>query len=206
MARLRLKARRMQHERPHIVVLAGPNGAGKSTAAPRLLNELLGVAEFVNADIIAQGLSGFAPASAALMAGRILLQRLRHLSAQKRDFAFETTLASRTLAATLSQLRKEGGYQVHLIFLWLDSPELAVARVAKRVVSGGHDVAEDVIRRRYARGLKNFFALYRNTVDTWRFYDNSTNGGPRLIARGGTMFELHLCDSLLWKRLETEYE
>jgi len=135
-----------------------------------------------------------------------MLQRLRQLSAQRQDFAFETTLASRALAATLSKLRQEGGYQVHLMFFWLDSPELAVARGAERVASGGHDVPDEVIRRRYSRGLKNFFALYRNTVDTWRFYDNSTNGGPRLIARGGSMFDLHLCDSLLWKRLETEYD
>lgn len=141
----------------HVVVIAGANGSGKSTAAPDLLRDYLEISEFVNADVIAQGLSGFNVDTVALEAGRIMLQRLRHLATQQVNFAFETTLASRTYARWLTQLRDDG-YRVHLSFLWLPSEEMAVARVASRVERGGHDIPEDVIRRRYHAGLKNFSA------------------------------------------------
>jgi predicted ABC-type ATPase len=146
--------------RPHVFVIAGPNGAGKSTAAPALLRDLLGVAEYVNADLIAQGLSAFDPQSVAFQAGRVMLGRLRQLAARRRHFAFETTLATRGYLPWLRTLRADG-FAFDLAFLWLPSPEMAVARVAERVCRGGHDVPEAVIRRRYARGLQNFFRLYR---------------------------------------------
>jgi predicted ABC-type ATPase len=144
---------------PDVVMLAGPNGAGKSTAAPALLRDILSVNEFVNADVIAQGLSAFEPERAAPAAGRIMLARLRELARQRESFAFETTLASRSFAPWIAGLKSEGGYKFRLVFLWLPSPEAAVARVAERVRAGGHDVPEATIRRRYAAGLKNFFTL-----------------------------------------------
>lgn len=168
---------------PHVIVIAGPNGAGKSTAAPALLRDLLGVAEFVNADLIAQGLSGFDTASVALQAGRVMLVRIRQLAAQHRHFAFETTLATRGYAPWLAEL-KAAGYTFDLVFLALPAPEMAVARVAERVRAGGHDVPEDTIRRRYRRGMRNFFWLYRPLADRWWFFDNASSAGPELTARG----------------------
>lgn len=171
----------MSERAPHVVILAGPNGAGKSTAAPSLLRGRLRVSEFVNADTIARGLAGFAPDTAAFDAGRIMLRRLRELVAERRSFAFETTLASRTFAPRLVEWRG-AGYRAHLVFLWLPDADLAIARVGERVRAGGHDVPRETIVRRYARGAKNFLDLYRPLVDTWRVLDNSL-GTPRLIAR-----------------------
>lgn len=141
----------MTATRPSVVILAGPNGAGKSTAAPELLQGELSISDFVNADVIARGLSAFDPDRAAIAAGRIMLGRLRELAHPRETFAFETTLASRSFAPWLRDLRGSG-YAVHLIFLWLSSQELAEQRVADRVCSGGHDVPADTIRRRYRRG------------------------------------------------------
>ena len=137
---------------PYVIVVAGANGAGKSTAAPDLLRDALEVTEFVNADMIASGLSAFRPESVAITAGRIMLARMRQLAAARENFAFETTLASRSFAPWLASL-KESGYHVHLLFLWLRNAELAASRVAERVRLGGHDVPAYVVRRRYANGL-----------------------------------------------------
>jgi predicted ABC-type ATPase len=174
----------MAPDPPNVIVLGGPNGAGKSTAAPSLLKGTLAVTEFVNADTVAAGLSAFDPDRAALEAGRAMLERLRQLAQERADFAFEITLAGRTFARWLRDL-VQSGYRFHLVYLWLPTPDLAVARVAERVRSGGHDVPEATIRRRYHAGLRNFFELYRPPAATWRFYDNSDPAGPRLIA-GGT--------------------
>ena len=160
---------------PSVVILAGPNGAGKSTAAPELLQDELAVSEFVNADVIARGLSAFDPDRVALAAGRVMLARLNELARQRESFAFETTLASRSFAPWLRGLR-DSGYAVHLFFLWLSSPELAVQRVAYRVRSGGHDVPADTIRRRYHAGIRNLFSLYQPVVTSWAVYNCS---GPR---------------------------
>src|SRR5437763_2952844 len=138
----------MPETSPSVVVIAGPNGAGKSTAAPALLSGVLGVSEFVNADVIAQGLSGFNPEGAAIAAGRIMLGRLKELANARKSFAFETTLASKTFAPWIAGLTRRG-YEFHLIFLWLGSVELALDRIAQRVREGGHHVPDDVVRRRY---------------------------------------------------------
>lgn len=153
-------------------MLAGPNGAGKSTAAPFLLRELLGIRDFINADVIAVEQSPSDPASVAVAAGREMLSRLHDLARRRQSFAFESTLASRSLASWLAQLI-ETGYSLHILFLWLPTPEAALERVARRVRAGGHSVPEVVVRRRYARGLHNFFHLYQPLTTTWSLYDSS---------------------------------
>lgn len=188
---------------PHVIVIAGPNGSGKSTTAPALLNGVLGVTEFVNADTIAHGLSAFNPERAAFQAGRIMLDRLHVLATAKEDFAFETTLASKTFAHWLKGL-KVHGYSFHLFFLWLPTPDFAIARVAERVCMGGHNVPEETIRRRYHAGLNNFFQLYRQIADTWRIYDNSQESTPQLIA-SQDRFGHFINDQLRWEQITGEY-
>jgi len=166
---------------PQIIILAGPNGAGKSTTAPLLLRDTFAVDEFVNADTIAYGLSAFAPEKAALEAGKIMLRRLSELSTKRTNFAFETTLASRSFAPWLTQLIKSG-YSTHLMFLTLPDVELAITRVAKRVRLGGHSIEEAVIRRRFTAGLRNLFELYMPVVTSWKLYDNSRPSAPHVIA------------------------
>jgi predicted ABC-type ATPase len=131
----------LSEPRPSVVILAGPNGAGKSTVAPALLQGALAVNEFVNADVIARGLSAFDPESAAIAAGRVMLTRIRELAEQRVNFAFETTLASRSFAPWLRELRASG-YEIHILFLWLPSADFALDRVAERVRAGGHDVRQ----------------------------------------------------------------
>src|SRR5262249_28607596 len=137
----------------------------------------------------------------AVAAGRIMLARMRSLAAARMDFAFETTLASRSFAPWLAGLRRSG-YQVHLLFLWLPSADLAVRRVAERVRLGGHDVPAEVVRRRYAAGLQNFFGLYMPGADSWRLLDNSDRTGPRLVASGVGEMERAIADAELWRRLK----
>lgn len=165
--------------RPSVIALAGPNGAGKSTLGPVLLRDTLAVHHFVNADVIAQGLSAFAPEREAFSAGRIMLRRLHELAESGDTFAFETTLAGRGFAPWLKLLLARG-YEFHLIFLWLPSVELAIARVASRVARGGHSVPQRTVERRYNSGLVNFFDLYRDLATTWRLFDAS--GPVRLLA------------------------
>ena len=190
---------------PSVIVLAGPNGAGKSTTAPKLLKGALGVTEFVDADTIARGLSAFQPERVALSAGRIMLTRLKELAAQRVSFAYETTLASRMFARWLAELR-QSGYRVHILFLWLPSADLAVDRVVDRVRMGGHNVPEETIRRRYAAGLRNFFALYQPLANTWRIYDNSSRTGPRLIARGRASTVTRVLADEAWALITREVE
>ena len=155
-----------------VYVIAGPNGAGKTTFATEFLPEFVDCREFLNADLIAAGLSPFAPETQNLRAGRLLLERIQELFSARVDFAFETTLAGRSYARMLKTFREEG-YRVVLFFLWLPSVELAVSRVAMRVRQGGHHIPEADIRRRYTAGLRNFFGLYRSVLDGWWLYDAS---------------------------------
>ncbi len=168
--------------RPRVCVLAGPNGAGKTTSAAPLVRDRWGIVTFVNADTIAQGLAGFAAEAVAVAAGRLMLAQLDALAAQRVDFAFETTLASRTFVPRLRALRS-AGYEVLLVYLWLPSPELALLRVQERVRAGGHDVPGATVRRRFHRGLANFHRLYRPLVDRWWCLDGSCVP-PVLVAEG----------------------
>lgn len=193
----------MPPDRPHIIVLGGPNGSGKTTTAPRLLQGTLAVTEFVNADTIAAGLSAFDPQRAAMEAGRILLARLHELARQRKDFAFEITLAGRSFVPWLRRLI-QSGYSLHLFYLWLPSADLAVARVAERVRMGGHDVPEETVRRRYNAGVRNFFHLYRPLASTWRVYDNSVDPEPLLVAAGRAEVVERVFAPEWWTRITDE--
>jgi predicted ABC-type ATPase len=189
---------------PKVVVIAGPNGAGKSTTAPAVLRRAWQVDAFVNADTIAAGLSAFSPETVAIAAGRLMLDRVRELARECRDFAFETTLASRSFAPWLKKLQADG-YTFHLVYLWLPTVELAVARVAERVRRGGHAVPEGIVRRRYDRSLANFFDLYSAFADSWVMLDNSIRQRPRLIARRVLERPVRIYDANGWHALRTRY-
>ena len=165
---------------PRVVVFAGPNGAGKSTHADAIV-QALGIRVFVNADYIARGLSGTDTDTVAMAAGRIMLRRLQALAAAREDFAFESTLSSRSFAPFLKQL-KAAGYRVAIYYFSLTSPALAVRRVKLRVSLGGHDVPADVVRRRFERSRANFLALYAPLADEWALFDNSSAGEAQLVA------------------------
>lgn len=184
---------------PSIVALAGPNGAGKSTSGPALLRDTLDIRLVVNADVIARGLAAFAPEAAAIRAGRVMLSQIEHLAERREDFAFETTLAGRAYVPRLRRLIATG-YELHLVFLWLPDPEMAVERVARRVAHGGHGLPEETIRERFRRGLRNFFGLYVPLATTWRLYDSSGHN-PSLIARGKRSGGELVHDTVRWQRI-----
>jgi predicted ABC-type ATPase len=155
-----------------IVIIAGPNGAGKTTFAREFLPREADCPDFINVDLIAAGLSPFDPNRAVLRAGRLMLQEIRRRVDAGESFAFETTLSGRNYARLIPRWR-EAGYHVKLIFLSLPTADIALARVAARAAQGGHDVPEEVIRRRFDVGLRNFEGLYRALVNTWVVYENS---------------------------------
>lgn len=156
-----------------LYIIAGCNGAGKTTASFTVLPEMLNCNEFVNADEIAHGLSPFNPEGVAIQAGRLMIDRILHLLKEGVTFAFETTLATRSYVNLIQRAQKRG-YFVTLLFFSLSSPEQAIARVAKRVSEGGHNIPTNVILRRYEAGLANLFQLYMPVCDYWTLYDNST--------------------------------
>ena len=193
-----------RHEGPTLIALAGPNGAGKSTVGPGLLRGALLVTEFVDADVIARGLSAFRPEAAAISAGRVMHVRLRELAGRRANFAFETTLAGRSHAIWVRSLLAMG-YEFGLVFLWLPKADLAVERVQARVQAGGHAIPEDTVRRRYAAGLRNFFSVYKHLATMWRFYDNSINTGPRLIAAGHERGGVRVLHRAIWDSIREEW-
>lgn len=154
-----------------IIVIAGPNGAGKTTFARSFLPLEAQCPRFINADLIAAGLAPFAPESAAIRAGRLMIEEIASSATRGESFAFETTLAGLGYVSHIKNWRASG-YQVSLFFLALPNPEVAIARVALRVSQGGHRVPEDVIRRRFAAGLRNFETAYKPAVSAWAMYDN----------------------------------
>ena len=167
---------------PNLYVISGCNGPGKTTASYTVLPEILDCEEFINADEIARGLSPFNPDKVAIEAGRIMLAKINEFLRKGLDFAFETTLSSKSFLNTIKRA-KENGYEVTLLFFWLDSVELAIERVKTRVAEGGHDIPEKVIRRRYYSGIKNLFDLYIPVCDYWMITNNSTPN-LELIAEG----------------------
>lgn len=171
-----------------LFIISGCNGAGKTTASYTILPDILNCDEFVNADEMAKGLSPFHPESVAIQAGRIMLERINKLITKGQDFAFETTLATKSYRNFVLKA-KENGYHITLLFFWLRSSDLAVKRVETRVKEGGHNIPEEVIRRRYVNGLNNFFGIFEPIVDEWMFIDNS--GEPyEIIARKNSTGEI----------------
>ena len=168
-----------------VYIIAGPNGSGKTTFAKLFLPDYVNCPNFVNADLIAQGLAPFEPHAAAIKAGKLVLQQIHEYAKRGVDFAFETTLSGKSYVNLLTDL-KEKGYALHLFFLWLPSAELAIARIKERVQEGGHYVPAEDVRRRFTRGVNNFFTLYELLFDSWMLFDNS-KAKPVLIAkrRGG---------------------
>ncbi len=188
---------------PQLYVIAGPNGAGKTTFASEFLPNYANSPAFVNADMIARGLSGFSPDAVALKAGRLLLEQIEIYAAKKIDFAFETTLSGTNYLSRLRKLRQEG-HSIHLFFLWIPDVRLSLARVASRVKMGGHDISENVVRRRFHKGIENFLKHYREISDSWMLFDNS-GAVPQLIAEKKTG-KTRVCNEKLYEQISNVEE
>jgi predicted ABC-type ATPase len=184
----------------NLYIIAGCNGAGKTTASYTILPEILNCKEFVNADEIAKGLSPFQPEKVSFEAGRIMLHRIDELLQKEADFAFETTLSAKSYISIIKKAQSQG-YFVTLVFFWLNSIELAKQRVVIRVSEGGHNIPEDVIERRYIRGIKNFFKIYLNACDNVMLFDNS-NKSPVLILEKEFNEEPIITDENLFKQIK----
>lgn len=174
------QTRQTARKTPQVYIIAGPNGSGKTTFFERFLPYYADCIHFVNADLIASGLSPFSPDMAAIKAGRIMLEEIHAYTESKKDFAFETTLSGKTYVRLLKELRKKG-YTINLYFLWLRDVDLALKRIKDRVRTGGHDVKPDIVRRRFGRGIKNLFLTYMPLIDSWILFDNSSVF-PQIIA------------------------
>src|SRR4030095_1177042 len=165
---------------PKIYVIAGPNGAGKTTFAREFLPRYADCKNFINADLIAQGMSPFSPETMAFRAGRLMLEEIEAYANRRESFGFETTLAGSGYL-TLLQGLKQSGYELHFFYLWVHTVSLALDRVKSRVLQGGHDVPEEVVRRRFDRSLRNFLLRYRFLADSWMFFDNK-GSTPAIVA------------------------
>ena len=185
---------------PNLYIIAGPNGAGKTTASYTILPEMLNCINFVNADEIARGLSPFSPSTVDVQAARIMLQRIEELLPQKVDFAIETTLATRSYVQLVRRAQALG-YKVHLLFFCLESPEQAIQRVAQRVKEGGHNVLENVIRRRFQLGISNLINLFIPICDTIHVWNN-TKGEAQLVAKKTIETDgIEVLDNYMWNQL-----
>ncbi len=187
---------------PNLYIISGCNGAGKTTASFTILPEMLDCKEFVNADEIAKGLSPFQPESVSFQAGRIMLERIDELTNSGVDFAFETTLTTLSYVNTI-KIAKEKGYFVTLLFFWLNDVNLAIERVKTRVSEGGHNIPEDVIRRRYFRGISNLSNKFIELCDFWIAIDNSSRPF-NFIAEGQGLFEIKIHNDAVWQYIKNQ--
>ena len=184
----------------NLYIISGCNGAGKTTASYTVLPEILNCKEFVNADEIARGLSPFNPSSVAIEAGKLMLQRIEELLKRNETFSIETTLATRSYVNLVKQAQEQG-YSIRLLFFWLSTPELAVKRVAERVSKGGHDIPQDIIRRRYVAGINNLFKLFMPIVNYWAIFDNSETP-RRKVAIGGKDTQTEIVNKALYDNIK----
>lgn len=164
-----LKAGKMSLD---VYIIAGPNGAGKTTFAREFLPNYADCKNFINADLIAEGVAPFSPSSAAFRAGRLMLAEIERYALRGESFGFETTLSGRSYTSLLRRLN-ERGHRVHFFYLWVPTIRLALARVKARVMEGGHDVPEPLVRRRFDRSIRNFLCQYRPLGESWMLFDNS---------------------------------
>lgn len=185
-----------------LYIIAGCNGAGKTTASYTILPEILNCKEFVNADEIARGLSPFQPEKSAIQAGRVMLARIDQLIALGSNFAFETTFATKSYVNTVKKAQSNG-YDVTILYFWLNSVHLAKKRVELRVMEGGHSIPEEVIERRYRLGIANMMNLYIPIANNWMFIDNS-QGTYEIIAEGGADSEI-VSENVRWQQLKNDY-
>lgn len=184
---------------PRLYIISGCNGAGKTTASYTMLPEMLDCSEFVNSDEFAKGLSPFNPEKASIQASRYMIMKIRYLLKRQQDFGIETTLATRTLLKTI-RMAQEAGYTVTLLYFWLNSPDLAVERVAARVGAGGHDIPEETIRRRYRVGIDYFFHDYAPMCERWILADNSQIPF-RVIAEGSKNDLINIKDEATYEQI-----
>lgn len=187
---------------PRLYIISGCNGAGKTTASYTMLPEMLECSEFVNSDEFAKGLSPFQPEKASIQASRYMITKIRYLLKRQRDFGIETTLATRTLLKTI-RLAQSAGYTVTLLYFWLNSPELAIERVAARVEAGGHNIPEETIRRRYRVGIDYFFHDYAPICERWILADNSQIPF-RVIAEGSKNDLINIKDETTYDKIRTQ--
>jgi predicted ABC-type ATPase len=187
-----------------LYIIAGCNGAGKTTASFTILPDILNCKEFVNADEIAKGLSPFQPEKVSIAAGRIMLERINDLLNSQENFAFETTLATKSYRSKIF-LAREKGYNVTLLFFWLRNADLAIERVRTRVIEGGHHIETEVIRRRYKNGIKNLFEIYLPIADEIMIFDNS-EGKHDLIAEKTIESEIEVLNKVKFNQLKSYYE
>lgn len=187
---------------PNLYIIAGCNGAGKTTASYTILPEILNCREFVNADEIAKGISPFQPEKVSFLAGRIMLERINELLEQNVDFAIETTLTTLSYRKTI-ELSKQKGYHVTLLFFWLNDVNLAIERVKMRVAEGGHHIPEEVIVRRYYKGIYNLHTTFIGLSDYWTVLDNSHKLNT-LVAEGITTTEIIIYDAEIWKIIKSK--
>ena len=187
---------------PRLYIISGCNGAGKTTASYTMLPEMLDCSEFVNSDEFAKGLSPFNPEKASIQASRYMIMKIRYLLKKQKDFGIETTLATRTLLKTI-RMAQEAGYTVTLLYFWLNSPDLAVERVAARVGTGGHDIPEETIRRRYRVGIDYFFHDYAPICERWILADNSQIPF-RVIAEGSKNDLINIRDEATYEQIRRQ--
>ena len=185
----------------NVYIIAGSNGSGKTTFAAKFLPDYAKCPNFINADLIAQGLSPFSPRNAAIKAGKLVLGQINEFSGKGDSFAFESTLAGKSYVNLFKKLRSKG-YKIHLFFLWIPDAELGIARIKDRVKDGGHDVPIQDVKRRFKRSICNFFRLYQSLSDSWMLFNNA-GAHPALIADGKNG-QISVADKGMFEKIKSE--